>query len=185
MRFIKLELKHVEKLLVLEEKMYWQSQDWRDLWEKEARERFRVFIKDYLTYYPEGCFGLTDNSGQVIGAMFLLKTLKAKPIPYLHKPSDYFEKEGEVAYVSFFVVENNKDEETIVQKLYGQAEKVALLKLSCKTIAVVIYSSPLEEKVLISNNYERFNQQFEWEVYPGHKKLCYVYHYEPLMKREQ
>lgn len=185
MKFIKLDLKHVERLLVLEEKMYWQGQNWRALWKKEARGRFRVFIREYLVHYPESCFGLTDNGEQVIGAMFLLKTLKAEPIPYLHKPFDYFKKDGEVAYVSFFVVEDNKDKETIAQKFYEQAEEVALLKLGCKMIAVVICSSPLEEKVLISNNYRRFNQQFEWEVYPGCKKPCSIYHHELLMKREK
>ena len=51
-------------------------------------------------------------------------------------------------------------------------------------MAVVIYSSPLEEKVLISNNYEKLNQQFEWEVYPGYKKPCYVYYYKLLMKKK-
>ena len=177
MRLASLNPNYINELLKLEEQMYWQSPKWKDLWQKEAKAKFRAFIKDYLTNLPQGCFGLIENK-ELLGAMFLTKTSKLKPIPYLHKVSRYFEKEGEIAYVSFFVVKKGKREFEIAQKLYDQAEKVAFFKLKCKTIAVVIYSSPLELKTLQAHNYKKLEKQFKWEIYPGKKVPCNIYYKE-------
>lgn len=185
MKLIKLQLSYAHELLRLEEELYWQSKDWSDLWQREAKERFRGFIENYLTDFPEGCFGLVDEMGQFMGAMFLIKVSKLEPIPYLHKMSDYLDKKGQTAYVSFFVVKRGHKEKEIAQKLYAEAEEIALLKLGCKAMAVVIYSSPLEEEILKGNNYEKLNKQFEWEIYPGKKVPCFLYHYELLMKEEK
>lgn len=185
MDLINLQLKHTEELLRLEEEMYWQDGKWHDLWQKEAKEQFKSFIEDYLTNFPKGCFGLVDDGGQLLGAMFLIKVSRLEPLPYFHKMSDYLEEDGEIAYVSCFVVKKGKEEEEIAQKLYDEAERVALLKLGCKTIAVVIYSSPLEEKILVAHNYEKLDKQFEWEIYPGHKVPCQIYYYDLLMKQEK
>lgn len=185
MKIIKLQLDQTDELLRLEEELYWQSKDWGSLWQKEAKEKFRSFIQDYLTSFPEGCFGLGDETGQLVGAMFLIKVSKSEPIPYLHKVSDYLDKTGQTAYVSFFVVMRGDREKEIAQQLYDEAEEVALLKLNCRAIVVVIYSSPLEEEVLKGNNYEKLNGQFEWEIYPGKKVQCFLYHYELLMKEEK
>lgn len=185
MKSIKLQLDQTDELLRLEEELYWQSKDWGDLWQREAKEKFRNFIKDYLTNFPEGCFGLADKKEQLVGAMFLIKVSKLEPIPYLQKVSDYLNKTSQTAYVSFFVVKRGDKEKEIAQKLYDEAEETALLKLGCKTIAVVIYSSPLEEEVLKGNNYEKLNEQFEWEIYPGKKVPCFLYHYELLMKSQK
>lgn len=184
MKPISLNQKHTDKLLQLEEKMYWQKGTWKNLWEKEAKGKFRFFINDYLTNFPEGCFGLIDDNAQLLGAIFLIRTSKLEPIPYFHKLDRYLKKEGKIAYVSFFVVEKGEREEEIAQKLYDEAEKTALLKLGCKAMSVVIYSSPLEEKILKGNNYEKLDRQFEWEIYPRKKVPCWIYHYELLMKQE-
>jgi len=162
----------------LEGEMYWQGEQWRKLWQEEAKGKFRVFIQDYLTNFPRGCFGLVDKNGELLGAMFLIKLSGIKSIPYLHKVSDYLEKDGGTAYVSFFVVKKGDEEEKIGQKLYDEAEKIALLKLKCKTMAVVIYSSPLEEQILKGNNYEKLDEQFEWEIYPDKKVSCWIYRYD-------
>jgi hypothetical protein len=176
--------KDVNEILQLEEKMYWQGEDWRSLWKKEAEEKFRVFIVDYLTNFSEGCFKLVDDNERLLGAIFLTKTSRCEPIPYLHKVDEYLEKNGKIAYVSLFAVRKEDKEEEIAQKLYDEAEKVALTKLGCRKIVVIIYSSPLEERILKGNNYERLEKQFEWEIYPGKKVPCWIYYYELLMKRE-
>lgn len=183
MRVVSLDLQHISRLLLLEEEMYWQQSKWKDLWEEEAKEKFRVFIEDYMTNNPQGCFGVVDDNDQLLGAMFLTKVSELKPIPYLHRFADYFEEDGEIAYVSFFVVKRGKEELEIAEEVYDQAEEVALFKLKCKTISVVIYSSPIELKILQSHNYEKLNEQFEWEIYPGMKKECWIYYYNLLMER--
>lgn len=185
MNSISLSQKHFTDILFLEEKMYWQSGSWQRLWKKEAKEKFKVFNSDYISNYPQGCLGLADDSGQLLGAIFLIKTSKPEPIPYLHKVSECLEEDGKIAYVSLFVVKKGKKEGEIAQKLYNEAEEVALLKLRCKTMAVVIYLSPLEEKILKGNNYEKINKQFEWEIYPGKKVPCWIYSYELLMRQEE
>jgi len=181
MKKIALDLQNIEELLQLEEQMYWQSDKWSKLWQNEAKDKFKFFINDYLTKFPQGCFGLVDEKENLLGAMFLLKTSKSIPIPYLHNPFDYYDNDGEIGYVSFFVVRKGKDQLDIAQKLYDEAEKVALLKLKCKNIVVTIYSSPLEEKILIGNNYEKQNQQYDWEIYPEKKVTSSIYCYNLLM----
>ncbi len=185
MRLVSLGPEDIDEILQLEEKMYWQEEDWNKLWKKEAEEKFRVFINDYLTNFPEGCFGLVDDNGRTLGAIFLTKTSKCEPIPYLHKIDEYLEKDGEIAYVSLFVIRKGDKEEEIAQELYDEAERVALTKLGCKEMVIVIYSSPLEERILKGNNYERLEKQFEWEIYPRKKVPCWIYHYEFLMKQEK
>jgi len=185
MQLIKLQLNQTDELLQLEEDLYWQDKDWNDLWRREAKEKFRSFIEDYLTNFPQGCFGLVDETEQLVGAMFLIKISKSEPIPYLHRVADYLDKTGQIAYASFFVVKRNDQEKEIAQKLYDEAEEIALLKLGCKAVVVVIYSSPLEEEILKRNNYEKLDKQFEWEIYPGKKVPCFLYHYELLMKEKK
>lgn len=182
MSFIKLQLQNLDELLDLEERMYWQDEQWRVLWAKEAKEKFRVFIKDYLTSYPKGCFGLVDEVGKLLGAMFLIKSSEVEPIPYLHEVSEHLVEGGKVAYVSFFVVGERDKRGEIAQKLYDEAEEVAFLKLRCETIAVVIYSSPLEERILKGNDYEKLNERFEWEIYPGKKVPCWIYYRNLLLE---
>lgn len=184
MKLINLRLEHIDTLLKLEEEMYWRGGKWSDLWQEEAKEKFKSFIEDYLTNFPDGCFGLVDDNEQLLGAMFLIKVSRLGPLPYFHKVSDCLQKDGEIAYVSCFVVRKGKGEEEIAQELYDEAEKIALFKLSCKTIAAVIYSSPLEERVLVAHNYEKLDEQFEWEIYPDNKVSCWIYYYELLMKQE-
>lgn len=181
MRIIPLGTEHIDELLELEGKMYWQSEKWKDLWEKEAKEKFRVFIKDYLVNFPEGCFGLVENE-RISGAMFLTKISKLKTIPYLHKFSEYFEIEGSIAYVSSFVVKEGKrsEREVIALELYDYATKVAV-DIHCKTIEVVIYSSPIEEAALKGNNYEKLEGQFDWEIYPEKKVASSIYYNNLLM----
>jgi len=183
MEVVSLGLKDIEKLLDLEGEMYWQGEKWRRLWQEEAKGKFRVFIQDYLTSFPQGCFGLVDNNEELLGSMFLIKLFELKPIPYLQKVSDYLEKDGRIAYVSLFVVKKGDNEEKIGQKLYDEAKEISLLKLKCKTMAVVIYSSPLEERILKVNNYEKLNERYEWEIYPGKKVFCWIYRYNFLMKQ--
>ncbi|KKP28556.1 MAG: hypothetical protein UR15_C0025G0005 [Parcubacteria group bacterium GW2011_GWA2_31_28] len=183
MKITELKIQNTEELLELEEQMYWQSGDWNKLWQDEAKKKFRVFIKDYLTKFPQGCFGLVDDNGNLLGTMFLLKTSKSIPIPYLHNPFDYYDNNGDKAYVSFFVVREGKDQLDIAQKLYDEAEKVALLKLRCGNIVVTIYSSPLEEQILISNNYEKQPQKYEWEIYPSINVESWIYINSLLMKQ--
>ncbi len=182
MRLASLGLKDVDEILRLEGEVYWQGENWKKLWEKEAKEKFRVFITDYLTNFPEGCFGLVDDD-ELLGSIFLIKISKCEPIPYLHKVDEFLKKDGEIAYVSLFVIKKGDEEEEIAQELYDEAEKVALTKLDCKKMVVVIYSSPLEERILKGNNYEKIEKQFEWEIYPGKKVSCWIYYHELLMKR--
>jgi len=185
MKFINLTLDCTDQLLNLEGEMYWQGAKWRNLWEREAKEKFRGFIEDYLTNFPKGCFGLIDDRGELLGAMILIKISGFKPIPYLHKFSDYLEENGEIAYVSFFVVKKASNEEEVANKLYDHAEEVALTKIGCKNMAVVIYSSPLEERVLKGHNYERLGEQFEWEIYPSIKVPVWIYHYDLLFEESR
>lgn len=184
MKITDLKLEYVEELLNLEEEMYWRNDKWMDLWNKEAKGKFRCFIQDYLTNFPQGCFGFVDDNGNLLGAMFLLKTSKSMPIPYLHNPFDYYDNNGDNAYVSFFVVRKGKDQLDIAQKLYDETENVTLLKLRCKSVIVTIYSSPLEEKILMGNNYEKQNKQYEWEIYPGKKVISSIYQSQLLMKEQ-
>lgn len=173
MRFILLSQENAEDLLNLEEKMYWDGDKWKGLWQREAKGRFREFIKDYLTNSPQGCFGLSED-GELIGAMFLIKISKMKPIPYLHRFSKYFKPDGEIAYVSFFVVKKGQKQKEITRKLYEKAGEMAS-ELGCTTIAVVIYSSPLEEKIIIEKNYQKLAQKFNWKIYPSMKVPCRIY----------
>ncbi len=184
MKVVPLGQKDVDEILQLEEEMYWQGEDWKSLWKKEAEEKFRVFIIDYLANFSKGCFGLVNGDGKLLGAIFLTRTSKLEPIPYLHKVDEYLEEGGKIAYVSLFIIRKGDKEEEIAQELYDEAEKVALTSLDCKKMSVVIYSSPLEERILKGNNYERLEKQFEWEIYPGKKVPCWIYYYELLMKQE-
>ena len=174
MKFISLNLCQVEELLNLQGQMYFREGKWKELWDKEAKGKFKVFIKDYLTNFPQGCFGL-ENKGELIGAMFLMKIAELKPIPYLHKVTECLKPKGQIAYVSVFVVKKGKNETEIAEKLYQQAEIVAL-KVGCKTIEVVINISPLEEQILKENNYKRMVERFTWEIYPGMKVPCWIYY---------
>ena len=101
MKIINLLPKHTEELLKLEEEMYWTEYDWKKLWEKEAKEKFRKFIKEYLTNFNQGCFAVAESE-EILGAMFLLKISEKRPIPYLHKIPEYLDKTGQIAYVSLF-----------------------------------------------------------------------------------
>lgn len=183
MKVIQLNETYLEELLKFEEQMYWLTDKWNKFWQNEAKEKFRFFINDYLTNFPQGCFGLVDKKERLLGAMFLFKTSKLEPIPYIHSPSDYYDEKGDVVYVSLFVVKETADKKQVAYQLYKNAENVTLLKLLCKLIMVVIYSSPLEEETLIGNNYEKTNKQFEWEIYPGKKVLCWIYYKELLLKK--
>jgi len=49
--------------------MYWQSKKWKDLWQEEAKDKFKSFIVDYLDNFPKGCLGLADKDGQLLGAI--------------------------------------------------------------------------------------------------------------------
>jgi hypothetical protein len=173
MKFISLKQRDTDELTNLEEKMYWQGKKWSRLWKVEAEEKFRNFIKDYLTSFPQGCFGLSED-GKILGAMFLIKISELKPITYLHKFSEYAKPNGRIAYVSFFVVKKGKKQKEIARKLYKYAENVAK-RLNCASMAVVIYSSPLEEEVLKENKYKKLEKKFEWEIYPGMKVPCWIY----------
>lgn len=57
--------KDVSDLLEMEEKMYWQSPEWAELWETKGKERFESFIKDYLKEFNPGCIGL-ENEGKIL-----------------------------------------------------------------------------------------------------------------------
>jgi hypothetical protein len=61
MNLISLSPSYTKELLDLEGGMYWQGERWKNLWEKEAREKFRIFIKDYLINFPRGCLGLIEE----------------------------------------------------------------------------------------------------------------------------
>ena len=174
MNLIKLDLIHQNQLLELEEKMYWYSGRWKELWEKKAKNKFNDLIADYLQNFSQGCFGLTEKEN-LIGAMFLLKVSKLVPIPYVNKVSDYLDKDGNIAYVSFFVVKKGGQEKEIAQNLYEHAKEVTLF-IGCKKIAVTINVSPLEEEILKENNYKKLNRQFQWEIYPGIIVPSHIYH---------
>jgi len=155
--------------------MYWRGDKWKNLWQKEAKEKFREFIEDYLINFPKGCFGLIEGK-EILGAMFFTKISKFKTIPYLHRVSEYLEVNGRIAYVSLFVIKDAKNKDEIGRKLYEYAEEVAV-RLACKTIEVVIYSSPLEEQIIKENNYRRLKDKFDWEIYSGMKVPSRIFYY--------
>jgi hypothetical protein len=181
MDLVKLDHRHHDQLLRLEGDMYWTEGDWKKLWDKEARQKFDDLITDYLTNFPQGCFGLVDR-GELVGAIFLLKVSGLKPIPYVNKVADHLNETGDIAYVSFFVIKKGNKDEEIAQELYDKAQDVALLSIGCKKIAVVINNSPLEERILVGNNYERSVEEFQWEIYPGMMVPCHIYSYSLLME---
>lgn len=154
--------KHVENLLKLEEEMYWLSGKWKDLWEKEAKYKFRNFIDDYITHFPEGCIGF-ENNGEVVGALFLTKISEIRTIPYIHEFHQYYEPAGNISYVSFFVVKDN--DKNIAIELYNRAKRAAT-DIGCKKIIVVIYRSPLEEKIIRDQGYKIVDKSLGWEIYP-------------------
>jgi len=176
MKFIKLDVTYHHQLLELEERMYWASGKWKLLWDKEAKQKFNRLITDYLTNYPQGCFGLVEQK-ELIGSIFLLKVLELKPIPYINMVYDYLDLQGNIAYVSFFVVKKGNKDEKIAWELYRYAKKVAL-SIGCKKIAVVINDSPLEEKILKDNAYKKSKEKYQWEIYPGMMVPCHIYSLE-------
>jgi hypothetical protein len=184
MDFVQLDQRHHDQLLILEKDMYWTEGEWKKKWENGARQKFDDLITDYLTNFPQGCFGLVEK-GELIGAIFLLKVSELKPIPYVNKVADHFSETGDIAYVSFFVIKKGDGDEEIAQELYDKAQDVALLSISCKKIAVVINNSPLEEKILIGNDYERSVEEFQWEIYPGIMVPCHIYSYSLLMEESK
>jgi hypothetical protein len=173
MNFVKLDQNYHDQLLKLEGQMYWNSGKWKDLWDKEARGKFDSLINDYLTNYPKGCFGLLEND-ELVGSIFLLKVKEIKPIPYVNRVPDFLDENGDIAYVSFFVVRKGTGDKEIAKKLYLKAKDVAQV-IGCKKIAVVINNSPLEENILKENNYQKLPEQFMWEIYPGMTVPCYIY----------
>ena len=173
MKFTKLDITYHHQLLDLEGKMYWTSGKWKTLWDKEAKQKFDTLITDYLTNYPQGCFGLIENR-KLIGAIFLLKVLELKPIPYVNKVHDHLNTRGNIAYVSFFVVKKGNRDEEIARELYRCTEKVAI-SLGCNKTAVVINESPLEEGVLKTNGYNRSKEEYQWEIYPSMMVPCHIY----------
>jgi len=183
MELIKLNKTHHDRLLDLEEQMYWYEGKWKDLWDKEAKRKFSDLIADYLTNFPQGCFGLTEN-GDLIGSIFLIKLSDLKPIPYVNKVADYLDVKGNIAYVSFFVTKKEKNDREIAQELYDRAEEVAI-EIGCTKVAVVINNSHLEEEILIGNNYEKSKERYEWEIYPGMMVSCYIYSYSLLLEESR
>ena len=153
--------------------MYWSEGKWKELWDKETKQRFDDLITDYLTNFPQGCFGLTENN-ELIGSIFLLKVKDLKPIPYVNKVQDYLNKDGDIAYVSFFVTKKGDKDREIAQELYDRVEDVAM-EIGCTKVAVVINNSPLEEEILKGNNYEQSAEEFQWEIYPGMMVPCHIY----------
>lgn len=175
----KLDLSFHDQLLELEEKMYWNEGKWKELWSKEAKQKFDDLITDYLTNFLQGCFGLVEN-GKLIGSIFLIKLLELKPIPYINKVSNYLSESGDIAYVSFFVVKKGDRDKEIAKKLYESAKKMATL-IGCKKIAVVINNSPVEEEVLKESNYKKSTREYPWEIYPGMVVPCCIYSYSLLV----
>ncbi len=126
--------------------------------------------------FPLECFDLIDND-ELIGSIFLLKVSDLKPIPYVNNVHDYLDKQGNIAYVSFFVVKKGEKDEIIARELYKCAKKIAL-SIGCKKLAVVINKSPLEEKILKGNQYKRSTEKYQWEIYPGMMVPCHIYSLE-------
>ena len=181
MKYVDLDLSFHQQLLDLEGQMYWDTAEWKKIWEKEAKMKFSDLITDYLTNFPQGCFGLTEN-GELVGSIFLIKLSELRPIPYVNKISDYLNKSGDTAYVSFFVVKKGNNSEEIARELYDKSEVVAH-EIGCNKIAVVINNSPLEEKVLIDNDFEKSKEEYQWEIYPGMEKVpCHIYSCSLLME---
>ena len=173
MNFVQLDISFHQQLLQLEGDMYWTSDTWKTLWDKEAKKKFDDLIIDYLTHFPQGCFGLVEND-ELIGSIFLLKVSELKPIPYVSNVHEYLNEKGNIAYVSFFVVKKGDKDETIARELYKSAEDVAQ-SIGCNKIAVVINESPLEEEILKNTQYERSIDEYQWEIYPGMMVPCHIY----------
>lgn len=174
MKFQKLSTENLEAVLKLEEEMYWLREEWHDFWKKGVEQKFKELIGKYLSEFPSGCFGLFDESGKLLGALIFAKISEVKPIPYLHKFADYFEKNGDIAYVEIFAVRKGEDENEIARNIYQEAERVAK-EIGCNKIAVVIYSSPVEESVLKNLDYSIEKNNLKWEICPGKFVDCKIY----------
>jgi hypothetical protein len=124
MKFVILDQTYHDQLLKLEGEMYWDNGKWKELWEKDAKQKFDDFITDYLINFPRGCFGLIENN-ELVGTIFLLKISQLKPIPYVNHVVDYLDNNGDIAYVSFFVVNKDENDKYIAEELYQKAENVA------------------------------------------------------------
>lgn len=171
MKFRNLLIKDLEELLKLEEEMYWMKGKWHKLWEKEASQKFKELISEYISEFPSGCFGLF-NGEHLLGALIFTKIFEVEPIPYIHKLDDYFCENGKIAYVEIFVVREN--DEGVASKIYKEAEKIAK-QIGCNKIAVVIYSSPVEENVLKKLGYRIEKNDEKWEIYPNQLVNCRIY----------
>ncbi|MBN1332068.1 hypothetical protein JW978_04265, partial [Candidatus Dojkabacteria bacterium] len=110
----------------------------------------------------------------LIGAISLCRLNEIRSIPYLHDPLKYFNENGEIAYVSLFVVAKGNSEDEIAEQLYLNAEKRALEK-GCSKIVVVIYSSPIEIKILRKFGYEVEIEDAEWEIDPDMQVRCNIW----------
>lgn len=178
MRIQNLSIKNLDQILFLEEQMYWQGKkEWRELWQKEAGELFGKMIKEYLEKFPDGCFGLFDEKEELLGAIIFTKLLEVRPIPYVHSFKDYFADKGNIAYVEIFAVKKGEQELEVSGKLYQEAERVAE-KIGCDKIAVVIHSSPSEEKILNKLYYQVEKENLQWEIYPKKFVDCKIYNYD-------
>ncbi len=174
MEFKKLELNNLEDILEMEEKMYWQGKEWQKLWQKEARNKFKELIKDYLINYPNGCWGLFNTTGELLAAVIFTRLNKVKAIPYFHRFSNYFETAGKIIYVQVFAVKNSESEENLAEKIYEQLERVAK-HIGGQKVAVLIYSSFLEEKILNKLGYKIEYNNLQWEIYPDKFVNCKIY----------
>lgn len=174
MRIKNLSIKNLDQILFLEEQMYWQGKEWQELWQKEAKELFGKMIKEYFEKFPEGCFGIFDEKEGFLGVMIFTKLSEIKTIPYIHNFKDYFAEKGNIAYIQIFAVKKGEQEFKIAETLYYNAEKVAE-KIGCDKIAVVIYSSPIEEKILNKLCYKVEKENLPWEIYPKRFVNCKIY----------
>lgn len=174
MRIEKLKIKNLDQILILEEQMYWRKKEWAELWKKEARRLFRKMIKEYLEKFPEGCFGIFTEKEELLGAMIFTKLSEIKTVPCVHKIEEYFVKDGNIAYVQIFAIKKGEDELEIAEKIYCAAEK-AVEKIGCDKIAVVIYSSAIEEKILNKLGYKVEKENMQWEIYPNKFASCKIY----------
>lgn len=176
MRIQNLSIKNLEQILFLEEQMYWQGKEWQELWQKEGKGLFGNMIKEYLENFPEGCFGLFDEKEELLGAMIFTKLSEVKPIPYINNFKDYFADKGNIAYVQTFVIKKGEQELEIAENIYQEAEKAAG-KIRCDKVAVVIYYSPIEEKILNKLCYKIEKENSQWEIYPEKFVNCKIYNY--------
>lgn len=92
----------------------------------------------------------------------------------MHRFWNYFKKDGNIAYVQIFAVKKNNQQFLIAEKLYKEAENITK-RINCNKISVVIYSSPLEEKVLNKLNYKIERRDLKWEIYPKQFVDCKIY----------